>query len=297
MVRLAADRHMAESAVRPDRRIGRGDHDTLRGRGPCQPAGYTLRTIFEVLQERAVDWGIFFSDVPFALIFKPLAQESTFTERMRSIEEFLYCRETGDLPSVSWIDPNFTDVPESLAPNDDHPPGDVAPGQQLVEQLYRALSRGPAWSKTLLLVTYDEHGGFYDHVRPPGTPGRRSPRTDRGRDGPPDDLPHLRRYGVRVPAFVVSPWADRGHVAKDIYDHTSLLQTVLRRFCADPGGDVPSMGARTDAARDVGCLLAADRPREEIPTIRTVARPADGLRPAPSPTHFGAFLRKTLLGF
>ena len=130
---------------------------------------------------------------------------------------------------------------------------------------------------TLLIVTYDEHGGFYDHVEPPGTP----PRTD----GPNDDDPNLRRYGLRVPAFVISPWVPQGEVAHTIFDHTSILRTLLLRFCETPIGaaqgpnvtaaphrewvppgitappsvNVPSMGARVDSANDLGPLLSLTR--------------------------------------
>ena len=77
----------------------------------------------------------------------------------------------GRLPAVSWIDPRFKDL-RVLGPdsNDDHPPSDVLAGQDLVLTLYHALSSAPTWSKTLFVITYDEHGGFYDHVTPPAAP-------------------------------------------------------------------------------------------------------------------------------
>jgi len=260
---------------------------------PSDPPGYTLTTIFEVLQAHGIDWMNYFSDLPFALIFKRLAQDSTYTRRMRSLADFLAAAHSGDLPSVAWLDPNFTDVETSLGEpvnaNDDHPPGDVAHGQALVQQIYQALSQGPGWSKTLLIVTYDEHGGFYDHVLPPGTPTAFG--TAAG--GPPDDIPNLRRYGVRVPAFIVSPWVQRGFVANDTYDHTSLIATVLRRFCATP---IPGMGARADNALDVGSLLSLDVPHPPA-SAPAVSPPVPG---PPSPmlsTTFGAVLRKSLFGF
>src|SRR5262249_17930314 len=160
------------------------------------------------------DWSIFFSNLPFALIFKRLAQDAQFTRRMRGLVEFLLRVRSGDLPSVSWIDPNFTDVQQVTQQldkaNDDHPAGDVVRGQRLVHALYNALAASPAWPKTLLLITYDEHGGFYDHVRPPGTPPLPQP------SDAPDDDDGFHRYGVRVPTFVVSPWVPRGSVSNDV---------------------------------------------------------------------------------
>jgi hypothetical protein len=272
---------------------------------------FSMKTIFEVLQENNVDWNLFFSDLPFSLIFPTLVQDSQYTSRMRSLDELIRRAETGDLPAVSWIDPNFTDVPDgALAANDDHPPGDVTRGQQLVAQVYNALSQGPAWSKTLLLITYDEHGGFYDHVLPPGTaPGSSPPAAG----GPADDIPNLRRYGVRVPAFVISPWVPKGFVSKDIYDHTSLLSTILRRFCLSPvllqpvgpgpgggpkpGSRVPSMGARTEAANDVGSVLSEASPRSTAPEAGQLGGQSGGPIPVLSPDAFGAVLRQALLGF
>src|SRR4029077_5440820 len=90
------------------------------------------------------------------------------TEHGRS---FLEDAAKGSLPAVSWIDPRFKDL-RVLGPdsNDDHPPSDVTAGQHLALSIYHALRAGPAWEKTLLIFTYDEHGGFYDHVSPPPAP-------------------------------------------------------------------------------------------------------------------------------
>ena len=115
----------------------------------------------------------------------------------------------GRLPAVSWIDPNFKDFNLiGSPPNDDHPPSDVTHGQELALLVYNALAAGPQWDKTLLLVFYDEHGGFFDHVAPP--------------EHPPDDDPAtFTRYGVRVPAFVISPWVKAGSVSHTLFDHAT----------------------------------------------------------------------------
>ncbi len=191
------------------------------------PPAYTRKTIFEFLQEHGADWNIFFSDLPFALVFAALAQDAKYTSRMLPVSEFVVSAATGELPAVAWIDPNFNDVPDgSDNASDDHPPGDVARGQQFIARIYDAIATSPAWSKSMLVITYDEHGGFYDHVLPAGTP----PHTD----GPKDDDPNLTRYGVRVPAIVVSPWVPQAQASHTIFDHTSILCTILLRFCTTP---------------------------------------------------------------
>jgi phospholipase C len=161
---------------------------------------------------------------------------------------FLEHAASGDLAAVSWIDPNFVDF-DLLGPagsNDDHPPSDVKAGQRLVLALYTALASSPQWSKTLLVVTYDEHGGFFDHVPPPAAK---------------DSSAAFRSYGARVPALVVSPWIPRGAVSSELYDHTSIVKTILLRFCRNADGSIPDMGARLASANHLGGLLTLSRAR------------------------------------
>jgi phospholipase C len=161
----------------------------------------------------------------------------------------------GRLPAVSWIDPRFKDL-RVLGPdsNDDHPPSDVTAGQDLILTLYHALSSAPTWPKTLFVITYDEHGGWYDHVTPPEAP---------------DDHPQFRRLGVRVPALVISPLVHPGSASSALlgpdfhFDHTSLIKTIFTRFC-NRDGQIPAMGARMAAANHLGHLLGDAGPRSEV---------------------------------
>jgi phospholipase C len=167
---------------------------------------------------------------------------------------FLDDAAAGTLPAVSWIDPHFKDIrvfgPDS---NDDHPPSDVLAGQALVLDVYHALQNSPNWGKTLFLITYDEHGGIYDHVAPPS--------------GIPDDSSDLdfHRYGVRVPAIVVSPWVAAGFATPPelVFDHTSIIKTILLRFCRQ-GDQIPDMGQRVTAANHLGTLLTEPQPRQNV---------------------------------
>lgn len=114
--------------------------------------------------------------------------------------------------------------------------------------------------------------------------------------GVPDDNPELQLYGVRVPAFVVSAWVERGTVSKQTYDHTSLLSTILRRFCVGTDGSVPRMGSRTGNANDLGPLLSTQSPRvgPEAPEIPVPPGHRGG---QPDPNAFGVVLRRALFGF
>jgi phospholipase C len=153
------------------------------------------------------------------------------------------------LRQVSWIDPNFIDLhvldPDS---NDDHPPSDVRAGQAFVLELYEALYKSRAWEDTLLVIVYDEHGGFYDHMAPPSV----------------SDDPHFKTLGVRVPAIVIGPRVKK-FICKETFDHTSLIKTILTRFHPNPPAALAKFPPRVAQAPHLGITLA-DEPRSDLPT-------------------------------
>jgi phospholipase C len=165
---------------------------------------------------------------------------------------FLDDAANGTLRDVSWIDPNFIDL-QIFDPtgDDDHPPSDIHAGQGLVLDLFEALVNSPQWNETVLVITYDEHGGFHDHVHPP-----RVPKADRGKYRP------YETYGVRVPALVIGPRVQK-HPCSTFFDHTSLINTILRRFAKDPDRALGAMPHRVRSAQHIGsCLL--DEPRTDV---------------------------------
>lgn len=162
-------------------------------------------------------------------------------------DSFLDDAAKGELRDVSWIDPNFIDL-KILDPNsnDDHPPSDVRAGQALVLEIYEALVKSPNWEDTLMVVVYDEHGGFYDHVLPPPVPA--------------GDPGKYKTLGVRVPALVIGPRVRKG-ACHQVFEHTTLISTILRRFAARPDEAIARMPARVHGAPHLGSLLeAAPRP-------------------------------------
>jgi phospholipase C len=202
---------------------------------------------------------------------------------------FLDDARRGELPSVSWIDPNFIDLSFlERNSNDDHPPSDVRAAQELVLQVVRALAEGPEEQRleTMLIVVYDEHGGFYDHVSPPPAPHD----------------PVLPRYGVRVPAFVVSPWVDPGTVSHTLFDHTSIIRTILELFVPETTAD---MGPRVAEAEHLGRLLTrseAAQSGDYGPAMRTIAdwragAATHGVIATPVPTIAEADVPPPLEGF
>lgn len=156
------------------------------------------------------------------------------------------------VPSVIFIEPEYTDGPH-LSPNDDHAPTSVQPGQAFLADLYQTLTSNLVrWSKTMLVITYDEHGGFFDHVPPLNIPatinGTKIPTT-----------------GVRVPAFVISPYVRPGYVFNRPLDHTSLLQLLDDRFVKGEGYSVAVNARQQHLDRILNALT--DSPRNDVPPI------------------------------
>jgi phospholipase C len=181
--------------------------------------------VLDELEKRHVDWKLYTSGGPSgvatvigAAVANRWGRKVTF-----SLSEFYADAAAGALPPVVFLDPNSI---KSADPDgdDEHPPGDLQVGQKFVSDVVHALFKSPQWSKLALFITYDEHGGLYDHVPPP-------------KACVPDDKPTVDehyepvegafdRYGPRVPLLVVSPYAKKGFVSHGVYDHTSILRFI-----------------------------------------------------------------------
>ena len=131
-------------------------------------------------------------------------------------------------------------------------------GQRLICDIYRMLTRNRAqWSKTLFIVNYDEHGGFYDHVPPHGLDPGASPQVPKIHDD------GKTFYGPRVPAMLISPWVGPGTVTHEIYDHTSVLKSILVNFIGPEAATQELLGKRVDAANDLLAELESS-PRSDV---------------------------------
>jgi phospholipase C len=154
----------------------------------------------------------------------------------------------------------------------------VALGEQLIHDVYYALYNGPNWNQTLLIITYDEHGGCYDHVPPPL--GAVPPDNSAGEDGF-----DFTRFGPRVPTVLVSPLIAAGTVFRVAanampLDHTSILKTVELRW------NVPALTARDAAAPDVGAVLSLATPRTDDPLAGVTVPTSTGTNPSANrPSH------------
>jgi phospholipase C len=224
--------------------------------GQLLSGGWKVNPIYKFLPKN-VTWRHYSHDIASLRFIKGY---QGLVSEIDKVNQFYDRAQKGKLTNVSWIDPDFGTLIYPGPPNDDHPPHDISNGQYLVHKVYNALLNGPKsqWERTMLAVTYDEHGGFFDHV---------SPR----QWGATDDRAEFRQYGVRVPALVVSPWVGRqvayGSQQNVVFDHTSILKTILKRFCTPANGSAPKMTARVTAANDLGVLLTETKPRTDCTRI------------------------------
>ncbi|KAK3408460.1 hypothetical protein EUGRSUZ_J00693 [Eucalyptus grandis] len=196
--------------------------------------GYPQRTIFENLYDAGLSFGIYFQNIPATLFYRNLRKLKYLTKFHPYGLSFKNDARRGKLPNYTVVEQRFMDT--KLAPaNDDHPSHDVYQGQMFVKEVYETLRASPQWNQTLLLITYDEHGGYFDHVP---TPVRGVPSPD-GIVGPEPFNFTFNRLGVRVPTIAISPWIEKGTVVHgpngspsptSEYEHSSIPATVKRLF-------------------------------------------------------------------
>jgi phospholipase C len=192
----------------------------------------SLPTIWDLLRKRGISGRYYRRNFSFLGLWG--ARYSSIT---RSYADFLRDCRTGKLPSVAYLDPSFT-LPVLGLGNDYHPPSDIRAGEWFLSRVYNAITSSPAWPRTLLVITFDEWGGFFEHV----APGRA-----------PDVAARYSLRGFRVPTLLVSPFARRGHVDHGVYDHTSILRLIEWRF------GLPALAPRDAAARNLARALDFSR--------------------------------------
>lgn len=195
--------------------------------------GLPQRTIFDNLHDQGFSFGIYYQYPPSTLFYRNLRQlKYAGNFHPFDLDFRRHCRE-GKLPNYVVVEQRYFDL-KILPGNDDHPSHDVAEGQRFVKEVYEALRSGPQWGEALLVITYDEHGGFYDHVATP-TAGVPSPD---GIRGPPPFFFKFDRLGVRVPTIMVSPWIKKGTVVgrpagptdTSEFEHSSIPATLKKIF-------------------------------------------------------------------
>jgi phospholipase C len=241
------------------------------------------KTIYNQIQE-AIDggredlsWAIYsgFSKdkktdkwAPFSLTRLTMVQiqDKKYDGNFKVTGEFFKDAKAGTLPSYSFLEPQFSGPLQ----NDQHPPSDIRSGEKLIADVYNAVKSSPQWKETLLIITYDEHGGCYDHSPP--TEKAEPPTGEK--DGitiPTGQLGFLfQRFGVRVPTVVISPYIEEGTIARPSgwvpFDHTSIIKTVQN--CLGLEGCLTN---RDKNAPDLSCILTLKNPRRDLPQVKPQA--------------------------
>ena len=198
--------------------------------------GFPNKTIFELLGNAHVSWKIYESQFAFGELFSYVQKHAK--NHVFPISQYYLDAQHGTLPSVSFVDPIFIAAPN--VETDEHPPSNVQVGQSFAYGVINSLEQSPNWKHSALFLTYDENGGFYDHVAPPAAaaPDGIAPMLTPG-----DTVAGFNQLGPRVPVVVVSPFARAHYVSHVVHDHTSITRFIETRF------NLPSLTAR-DAAAD-----------------------------------------------
>lgn len=248
----------------------------------------TLPTIWDRLIEAGVSARYYFSNLPFLALWG-----QKYIPIAAPFHQFLSDAASGTLPSVAFVDPRFTLIDDGAFANDDHPHADIRSGDAFLSQVFHAVSRGPGWPGTVLIINFDEWGGFFDHVPPV--------RAIAPNSVDPDVLDRRALLGFRVPVVVASPFT-RGfpflpRVNHLTFDHTSVLKLIEWRWRLEP------LTAR-DAWHDVANLawaLRFDAPDPRVPALIEPAPPlpracvAAPVASAAAPTEWDQFLTPGLL--
>jgi len=246
---------------------------TSQGHMDDKTKKYTCPSIYGLLSQNNLTWSIYGYDAPPLTRLDFADTTSADDSHFGQFTDFQTAAANGTLPAYTFLEPSW-----DASGNSQHPNYNVALGEQLIHDVYYALRNGPAWNQTLLIITYDEHGGCYDHVPPPS--GAVPPDNSAG-----EYSFDFTRFGPRVPTVLVSPLIPAGTVFRVPsgtmpLDHTSILRTIETRWNLSP------LTARDAAASDVGNVLTLTQPRIDDPLQGVTVPVATGTGPAQDrPSH------------
>jgi phospholipase C len=204
------------------------------------------------------------SNLPFVALWG-----SKYLGITKSYNDFKSAAANGTLPAVSYVDPRYTTIDDGLG-NDDHPHADIRRGDRFLHDTFEAVASGPAWSRTVFIVTFDEWGGFFDHVRPPRATAANNVDTDM--------VNGKTLLGMRVPTVIASPFT-RGVensplVNHLVFDHTSILKLIEWRWGLAP------LTPR-DASSDINNLAHALNFSTPVTSVPTLPKPSVPFFPEP----------------
>uniref|UniRef100_A0A6B2L3K1 Phosphoesterase n=1 Tax=Arcella intermedia TaxID=1963864 RepID=A0A6B2L3K1_9EUKA len=201
---------------------GLGDNDPTK-----LAEGIPGKTIFTSIGDAGYDWKIYYELLPAALFMQELRE---YPENFHTLWDFYDDCEAGTLPTYSFIEPRYYTLDSDLLANDQHPSHEISQGELFLKKMYEAVRASPQWNQTALILTYDEHGGYYDHVPTPLD----IPNPD-GLNST-DPAFNFTRIGIRIPTVIISPWVPKGTLVNkgsgptptSEFEHSSIAATLKK---------------------------------------------------------------------
>jgi phospholipase C len=261
----------------PNRRFllaGTAYGGTVTGPGTLLDLPPRHGTIFDRLSDHHINWCNYFGDIPMTAVIPSIIVKHS--GHLAPISKFFHDCQAGTLPAVSFVDPGLgaessigsalASLPfpvkdilkvlgadfENAAPGEtQEDPQNMYYGEAWAHRLVEAVLQSPKWPRTLLIYTYDEHGGYFDHVPPPRAI---PPDNIRPALSPGDPAGGYDMYGPRVPAIVISPYSKPGGVTNELHDHTSVLATIEAKW------NLPALTLRDANAKHIMDFLTPDEP-------------------------------------
>ena len=213
-------------------------------------------TIFDRLDAHHITWRNYYSTFP-ATSYLYLGDAIRNHSSIVPVDQFFADAKSDSLPGFAIIDPSW-------GTNSGEDPQNIVHAEVFAASVVQAVMDSPAWPRTLLVWTFDEGGGYYDHLPPPAAVAP----DDIGPDWPAPAYTGFAQYGFRVPAVVVSPWSRPGHVTSVVHDHTSILAMAERKW------NLPALTHRDAAAADLSDFL--DLSEQAFAEPPTLAQPLAG---------------------
>lgn len=214
---------------------------------------FTGKTIYSSVAAAGHSVGVYSHDA----VYFGLTVTEMLKHKRQKLDAFFDHARTGQLPNVTIVEPSYV-------LNDDHPPQDVRLGQSMIASVYEALRTSPQWNRTLFLVFYDEHGGFYDHVVPPTVQGEALQA--QGFD----------QLGFRVPGLAIGPMVRRGEVFSEVVDHSSVPAMLARIFGLEQVNERAALAGDLRGVLDLEMTSSARRPA--APKLPEIEIPHDKIR-------------------
>ena len=224
------------------------------------------KLVYDWLDERNITWRVYHQEIPFFSLMPKWLTKILASDNFKLFEDMesdLLNTPPDELPQVIFVEPTYEDSPHTGASTDDHAPAGISDGQEFLMETYKTVTASRAfWQGALMIVDYDEHGGFFDHVAPPLIP-----------TNPPDEAEWTEPFkslGVRTPAFIISPFVKAGAVSHNLFDHISVLKLLGEKF--GNGTYSPEVDAR---------------PVESVSSVLDFTNP---ILPAPAPPALNNYL-------